>query len=70
MAANETAPSLNFIHQIIEETLIHRTLGWRFNNWILYWAANIALIILCVYLGRAWLVVKPRVRALAGLATA
>jgi hypothetical protein len=66
----QTALPLYFIHQIIEETLIHRTLGWRFNNWILYWAANIALIILCVYLGRAWLVVKPRVRALAGLATA
>ena len=46
------------------------TLGLRFNNWIAYWAATIALIVLCVYMGRAWLAVKPRLRALAGLATA
>jgi uncharacterized membrane protein len=66
----QTALPLYFMHQLIEETLIHRTLGLRFNNWLLYWAANAALIILCVYLGRAWLTVKPRVRALAGLAPA
>jgi len=66
----QTALPLYFIHQLIEETLIHRTLGLRFNNWIVYWSANVALIVLCVYVGRAWLAVKPRVRALAGLATA
>jgi uncharacterized membrane protein len=64
----QTALPLYFIHQLIEETLIHRTLGLRFDNWILYWTANVALIVLCVYLGRAWLAVKPRVRALTGLA--
>jgi len=66
----QAALPLYFIHQLIEETLIHRTLGLRFNNWVLYWAANAALIVLCVYLGRAWLAVKPRVRALVGLAPA
>ncbi|HMB34194.1 MAG TPA: hypothetical protein VKV41_09205, partial [Methylomirabilota bacterium] len=58
---------LYFIHQLIEETLIHRTLGIQFQSWTLYWAANVALIVLCVYIGRAWLVAKPRVRALVGL---
>jgi len=66
----QTALPLYFIHQIIEETLIHQTLGIVFHSWALYWAANVALIVLCVYLGRAWLVVKPRVRASVGLATA
>lgn len=65
----QTALVLYFAHQIIEETLIHRALGLRFNNWIVYWAANLALIVLCVYIGRAWLAVKPRLRALAGLGT-
>jgi hypothetical protein len=66
----QTALVLYFAHQIIEETIIHRALGLRFNNWVLYWTANIALIVLCVYMGRAWQAVKPRLRALAGLATA
>jgi uncharacterized membrane protein len=63
----QTALPLYFIHQLIEETLIHRTLGIQFQSWTLYWAANVALIVLCVYIGRAWLVAKPRVRALVGL---
>lgn len=66
----QTALPLYFIHQLIEETLLHRALGLRFHSWILYGAANVALIVLCVYVGRAWLAVKPRVRALAGLAPA
>ena len=66
----QTALVLYFAHQVIEETIIHRALGLRFNNWLLYWTANIALIVLCVYMGRAWQAVKPRVRALVGLATA
>jgi hypothetical protein len=61
---------LYFVHQVIEETIIHRALGLRFNNWIVYWAATFALIVLCVYLGRAWLTVKPRLRKLAGLQAA
>lgn len=65
----QTALPLYFIHQLIEETLIHRTLGLRFNNWIVYWSANVVLIVLCVYMGRAWLAVKPRVRTLVGLST-
>jgi uncharacterized membrane protein len=66
----QTALPLYFAHQVIEETIIHRALGLRFNNWLLYWSANIALIVLCVYMGRAWQVVKPRLRSLVGLQTA
>ena len=66
----QTALILYFAHQVIEETIIHRALGLRFNNWIIYWTATIALIVLCVYMGRAWLAVKPRLRRLAGLGTA
>jgi fucose 4-O-acetylase-like acetyltransferase len=66
----QTALVLYFAHQVIEETIIHRALGLRFNNWIVYWTATLALIVLCVYMGRAWLAVKPRLRALAGLAAA
>jgi uncharacterized membrane protein len=66
----QTALPLYFLHQLIEETLLHRTLGLRFNSWPLYWTATVALVVLCIWMGRAWLVVKPRVRALAGLATA
>ena len=58
----QTALVLYFAHQVIEETIIHRALGLRFNNWIVYWTATIALIVLCVYMGRAWLEVKPRLR--------
>ncbi len=65
----QTALVLYFAHQLIEETLIHRALGLRLNNWSVYWTANLALIVLCVYLGRAWLAVKPRLRVLAGLGT-
>ena len=70
VALGQTALVLYFVHQLIEETLIHRMLGLRFNNWILYWSANIALIVLCVYIGRLWQTVKPRLRTLAGLAPA
>ena len=63
----QTALPLYFIHQLIEETLIHRTLGIQFHSWTLYWTANLALVVLCVYIGRAWLTIKPRVRAAVGL---
>ena len=66
----QTALPLYFIHQLIEETLIHRALGIVFHSWVLYWAANVALIVLCVYIGRAWLVLKPHLRATVGLAPA
>lgn len=66
----QTALVLYFAHQVIEETILHRALGLRFNNWILYWSATIALIVLCVYMGRAWLAVKPQVRRLVHLAPA
>jgi uncharacterized membrane protein len=66
----QTALVLYFAHQVIEETLIHRALGIRFNNWITYWPATIALIVLCVYMGRAWRAVKPRFRRLVGLQAA
>jgi uncharacterized membrane protein len=63
----QAALPLYFIHQLIEETLMHRALGIQFHRWWIYWAVNLALLILCVYLGRAWLAARPRVRALVGL---
>lgn len=61
----QTALVLYFAHQVIEETIIHRMLGLRFNNWLAYWTGTLALIVLCVYMGRAWLALKPRLRGLA-----
>jgi hypothetical protein len=59
---------LYFVHQLIEETLIHRTLGLSFNNSLLYWDGNDALIILCGDLGPKAHTAQTRDRPLAGLA--
>lgn len=58
----QTALILYFVHQVIEETIVHRALGIQFESWLAYWSATVALIVLCVYMGRAWLEVKPRLR--------
>ncbi len=57
----QTALFLYFVHQLIELTLINKTLGLRFNNWGIYWTANAVFIVALVYLGRAWLAIKARV---------
>jgi uncharacterized membrane protein len=54
----QTALMLYFVHQFIELTLVSRVLKVTFKNWWLYGAANVILIVLLVYLGRAWLAIK------------
>jgi uncharacterized membrane protein len=58
----QAALMLYFVHQFIELTLVNKTLGWRFNNWPLYCAANAVLLVLLVYLGKAWLMLKRLMR--------
>lgn len=60
----QTALMLYFTHQIIEEVIAHRMFGLRFHSWLAYGTATLALVILCVYLGRIWLAIKARIRAL------
>lgn len=62
----QTALMLYFLHQLIVLTLVNQALGWRFNHWALYAGANVSLLLLLVYLGRAWLAVRPLVRQAAG----
>jgi uncharacterized membrane protein len=61
----QTALMLYFVHQVIVYTIVNEWLGRRFNNWLVYSGMNVALMILLVYLGRAWLALKaaiPRFR--------
>jgi uncharacterized membrane protein len=58
----QTALMLYFTHQVIELTLVKTILGWRFNSWPLYWAANVVFLVLLVYLGKAWVAIKARWR--------
>jgi uncharacterized membrane protein len=53
---------LYFVHQLIELTLVRNLLGLRFNDWLLYAAANLVLLGLLVALARAWTLVAPRLR--------
>lgn len=62
----QTALMLYFTHQVIEELIVHRMLGVQFRSALAYGTATLALVVLCVYLGRAWLALKPRVSALTG----
>jgi hypothetical protein len=38
--------------------------GLRFHSWLAYGIATLALVILCVYLGRLWLAIKAWLRVL------
>ena len=58
----QTALMLYFVHQFIELTLVSRVLKVTFKNWWLYGAANVAFVVLLVYLGRAWLEIKRLAR--------
>jgi uncharacterized membrane protein len=58
----QTALMLYFVHQMIELTLVKEWLGLRFNHWGVYWVANAVFLVLLVYLGRAWIAIKARVR--------
>lgn len=59
----QAALMLYFTHQLIERTLVQQVLHVKLNDWILFSAANVALLIACVYLGRGWLLLKRRVPA-------
>jgi fucose 4-O-acetylase-like acetyltransferase len=58
----QTAFMLYFVHQVIEEIIVHRMLGVRFRSALAYGLATLALIVLCVYLGRVWLGLRPWIR--------
>ena len=59
-----TALMLYFTHQLIERTLVQQLLHVKLNDWILFATANLALLIVCVYLGRGWLELKRWARDL------
>jgi uncharacterized membrane protein len=54
----QTALMLYFLHQIIVYTIVNQWLGRQFNDWWSYAAANAALMVLLVYMGKAWLGIK------------
>jgi peptidoglycan/LPS O-acetylase OafA/YrhL len=54
----QTAFMLYFVHQVIALSLVNQVLGLRFNNRLVYSAANVVLIAALVGLGMAWLVIK------------
>jgi uncharacterized membrane protein len=58
----QTALVLYFLHQLVEYTLVKELLGWRFTSWWLYGGANVVLLVLCFYLARGWLALKPWVK--------
>lgn len=58
----QTAMMLYFVHQIIVFTIVKRWLGVAFDSWLYYGYANAVLMIVLLYLGRAWLTIRPRLR--------
>ena len=59
----QTALMLYFVHQVIVFRLVNQLLGVsQLHSWWVYALANVALIVVCVYLGRAWLALKRRFR--------
>ncbi|HSB60243.1 MAG TPA: hypothetical protein VLI67_00895, partial [Vicinamibacteria bacterium] len=61
---------LYFVHQVIVFTLIDQALGLRFEAWWLYGTANAVLLVLLVYLGRAWQALKRQRRPRAAASAA
>jgi hypothetical protein len=60
----QAALMLYFVHQLIELTLLRHFLDLRFNNWLLYGGATVLFTVLLLYVGRAWIALRPRVKAL------
>ena len=54
---------LYFVHQVIVYRLVNQLLGVsQLHSWWIYALGNVALIVVCVYLGHAWLALKRRSR--------
>ena len=71
----QTAMMLYFIHQIIVFTIVKGWLikrwpalaieSWPWSvywKWLGYWVANLVLMVVLLYIGKAWLWMKPRLR--------
>jgi uncharacterized membrane protein len=54
----QTALFLYFVHQIIAYRLVGQWLGWRFDAWPAFWAANVVFVTALVGLGWAWRKIK------------
>jgi len=54
----QTALFLYFVHQLIVLTLVNQHLHLKFNNWWLYGAGNLLLMIVLLGIGRAWIEIK------------
>ena len=50
------------MHQLIELTLVNKILGLRFNDWPVFWIANVVFVVLLVGLGHLRLVVGTKMR--------
>jgi uncharacterized membrane protein len=50
----QTALFLYFIHQILAITIVSEWLGWRFDRWPIFYAANAVFILLLLALGWLW----------------
>jgi uncharacterized membrane protein len=58
----QTAMVLYFVHQVIVFTIVKRWLGVAFDSWLYYGIANVVLMVVLLYLGRGWLMIRPRLR--------
>ena len=58
----QTALFLYFVHQLIELTLVNKILGLRFNDWAVFWIANVVFVVLLVALGHIRLAVGGKMR--------
>ena len=56
----QTALFLYFIHQVIAYTLVKGRLGWHFDDWPRFWAANAVFMVALLGLGWAWQEIKGR----------
>jgi uncharacterized membrane protein len=63
LTLGKNALMLYVVHQIIEATIVEKWLGVAFHSWLAYTAANLAFLVLLVYVARAWIAVKARLGA-------
>jgi len=59
-----TALFLYFVHQILAITIVGEWLGWRFDRWPVFYAANAVFMLVLLALGWLWLRLKRTVRDL------